>query len=678
MKTIAIDIGGTFTDLAALDPQTGALRFAKSLTTPPNFEQGGLDCLSQAGIAADEIDVLRHGTTVVINALLEHNGARTALVTTEGFRDILEIGRGNRPESFNLFYHRMPPLVDRERRFEIAERMNARGEVLRPLDMAALAPLAEQLRAAKVEAVAICLLHAWRNPAHEQVIASYLREHLGCFVSASHEISREFREFERTSTVVQNAYVGPVTAQYLERFGATLGEAGFTGSLYLMGSNGGVLTQTETRRNPLLLVESGPVGGAAGAAELGLRLGLRHLVAFDMGGTTAKAVLIEDGEAVVSPLYWVGGYDRGYPVQAAVLDIVEVGAGGGSIAAINELGALQVGPRSAGALPGPACYGHGGTEPTVTDANLWLGRLDGARFLSGTMPLRAELATQALDGLAGRLDQETAFLAAGILRIATLTMASAVRRVTIERGFDPRDFAMVAFGGAGPLHAVDVAREIGMRQVIIPMMPGHFSAYGMLFADFRYDVADTVANALERLDSDEVEGRFTTLEAEGAAALERMGLDVQEVRTSRYAEMRYERQEYTIKVRLPDRKLTIGEMRDLFEETYGRRYGHVSHNMPIDVVMLRIVVDGRTIRPDVSAKPEERQGSVAVGHREVWFEAVGRARCAVLQRRTLPVGYRIAGPAVIEEDASTTVIPPGDVAEIDAWRNIVIQLGAGA
>lgn len=678
MKTVAIDIGGTFTDLAALDPETGALSFAKCLTTPPNFDEGALDCIVEAAIPGSEIEVLRHGTTVVINALLERKGASTALVTTEGFRDILEIGRGNRPESFNLFYHRMEPLVSRALRFEVAERMDARGNVLRPLEEAALAKLVTELREARVEAVAICLLHAWRNPMHEQRIAEYLRQRLDCFVSASHEISREFREYERTSTAVLNAYVGPSTAHYLARFGDSLRQAGFAGNLYLMGSNGGVLTEDETRVRPLLLVESGPVGGAAGAAELGAQLGLKHLVAFDMGGTTAKAVLIEDGEAVVSPLYWVGGYDRGYPVQAAVLDIVEVGAGGGSIAGINELGAVQVGPRSAGAAPGPACYARGGTEPTVTDANLWLGRLDGERFLGGTMKLDGGLADAALTDLATRLGQTTEWLAAGILEIATLTMATAVRRVTIERGFDPRDFAMVAFGGAGPLHAVAVAREIGMKRVIIPPMPGHFSAYGMLYADFRYDVADTVAGLLERLDIDDVESRFTTLEREGALALERLGLQVKDLRTVRYAEMRYQRQEYTIKVRLPAHKPTHEELRDLFEEQYARRYGHVSRAMPIDVVMLRVVADGRTTRPTAGAQLPPAGATPNASRREVWFQSTGRAACDVWQRDTLPVGTVIHGPAVIEEHASTTVLPPGDRAEIDATGSIVIDLGDAA
>ena len=674
MKTIAIDIGGTFTDLAGLDPVTGELCFAKSLTTPPCFEQGALTCLAEAEVAGADIAVLRHGTTVVINALLERKGARTALVTTEGFRDVLEIGRGNRPESFNLFYHRLPPLVPRALRLEVAERMDARGAVLRPLDRDALPGLVAQLRAAAVEAVAVVLLHAWRNPAHEQAIAEYLRAHLDCFVTASHEISREFREYERTSTAVLNAFVGPSVGAYLHRFGGSLEAAGFAGKLYLMGSNGGVLTEADARARPLLLVESGPVGGAAGAAELGARLGLEHLVAFDMGGTTAKAVLIEGGEAVVSPLYWVGGYDRGYPVQAAVLDIVEVGAGGGSIAAINEFGALKVGPESAGALPGPACYGRGGTEPTVSDANLWLGRLDGARFLGGTMPLRPELAEAALQDLAVRLDQKIERLAAGILEIATLAMATAVRRVTIERGYDPRDFAMVAFGGAGPLHAVAVAREIGMRQVIIPPKPGHFSAFGMLFADFRHDVVDTVAAPLEQLESADVERRFVALEQEGAAALARLGLVVRALRTTRYAEMRYQRQEYTIKVRLADTPLAADELRDLFEDAYGRRYGHVSRAMPIDVVMLRVVAEGRTVRPERPLEPGAT-GAGTAAMRPVWFEATGRVACQVWQRVDLAPGTQLNGPAVIEEHASTTVLPPGCTAVIDHWGNIVITLG---
>ena len=674
MSTVAVDIGGTFTDLAALDPATGALRFAKTLTTPPNFDQGAMQCLVHAGIDIPGMAILRHGTTVVINALLERQGARTALVTTEGFRDLLEIGRGNRPEAFNLFYHRLPPLVPRDLRLEVSERIDARGAVLRKLDEAALAGIADLLIRRGIEAVAVCLLHAWRNPVHEAAIGAYLRRHTPCFVSCSHEISREFREFERTSTAVLNAYTGPAVAHYLNRFGTSLRAEGFVGQLYLMGSNGGVLSEAETRSKPLLLVESGPVGGAAGAAALGSAIGLDRLVAFDMGGTTAKAVLIENGEAAVSPLYWVGGYERGYPVQAAVLDIVEVGTGGGSIAGMNQLGALQVGPHSAGAAPGPACYGNGGTEPTVTDANLLLGRLDAGHFLGGAMSLDEARAATALAGLADKLDQDVTRLAGGILQIATLTMASAVRRVTIERGYDPRDFAMVAFGGAGPLHAVEVAREIGMRRVIVPPHPGHFSAYGMLFADFRHDLVDTVATTLHAADLDELERRFATLESEGERALLHLGLRVEQLRCIRYAEMRYARQEYTIKVRLPDRMPDRDTLRSIFESAYERRYGHVSAAMAIDIVMLRVVADGSTPRGPHQPPPAMVTRDAAPRQRPVWFAESGRIATAIWQRAALSSGQRITGPAVIEEEASTTIVPPDDVAEIDAGGNIVITL----
>ena len=675
MTIVAVDIGGTFTDLAALDPESGQLRFAKSLTTPPNFEQGALDCIGKSGIDAAAMQVLRHGTTVVVNALLERTGARTALVTTEGFRDILEIGRGNRPNLFKYPLQSLAAVRARMHRFEVPERMDASGKIQRPLDRTALPALVDRLKAENIEAVAVCLLHAWRNPVHEVEIASYLREHTNCFVSCSHEISREFREFERTSTVVLNAYVGPNVGSYLKRLGGMLEEKKFAGRLYLMGSNGGVLTQEDTRLRPLLLVEFGPVGGAAGAAEIGARIGEKNLVAFDMGGTTAKAVLIEDGEAAVSPLYWVAGYERGYPVQAAVLDIVEVGTGGGSIADVNQLGALEVGPRSAGAQPGPACYGRGGTEATVTDANLYLGRLR-----------RPELSRRddAAAGRSRRASADAAEQASGptgdfdsfrVLRISTLTMATTVRKVTIERGYDPRDFAMVAFGGAGPLHAVDVAREIGMKRVLIPPQPGHFSAYGMLFADFRYDLTETVVRSLETLDMQEMSQQFAGLETEGSRSLSNIGVPIEGLRYIRYAEMRYQRQEYTIKVRLPAHCESRQELRRLFEEAYGRRYGHISRDIGIDVIMLRLVVDGRTARPRESIYAKSAARSSPPSRRPVWFAETGMVPCDIWRRDMLAPGRKVAGPTLIEEDASTTVICPGDVAEIDAWGNIAIVLG---
>ncbi len=674
MSIVAIDIGGTFTDLASLDPTTGKLTLSKSLTTPESFDKGMLDCIAKAGVEPSTIEVLRHGTTVVINALLERRGARTALITTEGFRDILEIGRGNRAESFNILYSRLPPFVPRIDRLEIRERMDAQGRVLQPLDREALAPLAAHLRAEGFKAVAVCLLHAWRNPAHEEEIGAYLREHTDCFVSCSHEISREFREFERTSTAVMNAYVGPTVGSYIQALKGTLKDKGLQGPLYLMGSNGGVLTDEDTRVRPLLLVESGPVGGAAGAAEIGMRIGEKNLVAFDMGGTTAKSVLIENGEAAVSSLYWVGGYERGYPMQAAVLDIVEVGTGGGSIAALNDVGALEVGPRSASSVPGPACYGRGGTEPTVTDADLFLGRLSASNFLGGAMPLRPDLAERALVDLAKRCGQSTEHVASGILRISTLKMATQVRKVSIERGYDPREFAMVGFGGAGPLHAVDVAREIGIRRVLIPPNPGHFSAYGMLFADFRYDMVEAVVCPLEKFDLVEMETKLAELESKGAEKIEQLDTRIDSVHFARYVEMRYERQEYTIKVRLHGKVETRAELRALFEETYERRYGHASKNIGVDVVVLRVVVGGSSPRPQEIVPHDSGARRPRPARRPIWFAEAGTAECDVWQRVDLVVGQEITGPAVIEEAASTTVLTPGDVACIDEWGNIAIAL----
>ena len=677
MSIVAIDIGGTFTDLASLDPQTGELKFSKSLTTPPNFEQGALDCVTKANIEAADIGILRHGTTVVINALLEHKGARTALVTTEGFRDMLEIGRGNRPEGFNLFYQRLPAVVPRNLRFGVNERLDARGNILTPLDLKALSQIAEQIKAAKIEAIAVCFMHSWRNPDHEIQAGEFLRKNTDCFVSCSHEISREFREFERTTTTALNAYVGPNVSKYLTRFGDALRGQGFVGKLFLMGSNGGVLTAEDSAQRPLLLVESGPVGGAAGAAEIGLRTGLKNLVAFDMGGTTAKAVLIENGEASVSPLYWVGGYDRGYPIQAAVLDIVEVGAGGGSIAGINDLGAMQVGPQSASAIPGPACYNQGGTEPTVTDANLYLGRLHADRFLGGAMKLRDDLAEQALTKLATQLNQPVTALAAGILRIATINMATAVRRVTIERGYDPRDFAMVAFGGAGPLHAVAVAREIGMTRVLIPPQPGHFSAYGMLFADFRYDLTETIVKLLEEADLQQIDQLFERLQVDAAKKIEQISVPIKSIRYIRYAEMRYRRQEHTIKIRLPDTAFDRKELARIFEETYKHRFGHAS-KMEIEIVMLRLVIEGRTARPELMQAKNQNTENGKPTHRRMWFEEIGFTDCSVWQRSELLGGQVVTGPGVIEEEASTTVLAPGDCAELDPMGNNAITLGARA
>lgn len=676
-SVVGIDIGGTFTDLVAYDPNLNRFFFEKiSSTSAP--DEGAVACLAKlgsAGFAIAGASVLKHGCTVVINSILERRGARTALVTTEGFRDILEIGRGNRPESFNLFFRRLAPLVPREFRFEVRERISAKGEVVTPLDSACLPNLAAELKAGGIEAIAICFLHSYRNPAHEAEVAAYLKEQGDWFVTTSHELSREFREYERTSTVVVNAFVGPRTSTYVDRFRSGAENSGFKGQVLLMGSNGGVLTVEDAIRRPVLLIESGPVGGAAGAAELGRITGYPNLIAFDMGGTTAKAVILVNGEAEVTPVYYAAGYNRGYPVQAAVLDIVEVGTGGGSIASVNDLGALMVGPRSAGALPGPVCYGHGGTEPTITDANLVLGRLHPDHFLGGEIKLDATAANRAIQTLANRLGEPMHRVAEGIINIATLTMAAAVKMTTIERGHDPLDFAMVAYGGAGPLHAAAIAMELGVKTVIIPRHPGHFCAYGMLYANLRYDFVRMYPTPLPNLDLVEAERNYHALEQEGRATLEQVGVALERISLSRYADMRYLGQEHTIKIRLPESMIgqTAATLHKLFEEGYARRYGHTSENVAVNIVNLRVVVDGVAERPPIEriatgGKPPRAES------RQVNFDGVRFYPCNVWQRDELPQGYRMEGPGIIEEAASTTVLPPGTCASLDPFGNIIIDI----
>ena len=555
--------------------------------------------------------------------------------------------------------------------------MSARGEVLKPLDRATLPRIVKQLVDAGIEAVAICFLHAYRNPDHELEVAAYIAEHMKCFVTCSHELSREFREFERTSTAVINAFVGPRTSTYVARFRDGINGAGFDGRLLLMGSNGGVLTDSEAIKRPVLLIESGPVGGAAGAAELGRALSMPNVIAFDMGGTTAKAVMIENGEAAVTPVYYAAGYNRGYPVQAAVLDIVEVGAGGGSIAAVNEMGALVVGPRSAGGVPGPVCYGTGGTEPTITDANLVLGRLHPDRFLNGEIKLDKAAAQKAIGELAARLNEPLHRVAAGIIHIATLTMASAVKMTTVERGHDPRDFAMIAYGGAGPLHGADIARELGIRTVIIPNHPGHFCAYGMLYADLKYDVVQTMAIGLEQLDMADAEKQLRMLEERGRASLKEIKVDLRTTAAGRFADMRYRGQEHTLKIRLPDAMsaTTQTDMRAAFESEYTKRYGHSSKNVPVDLVNLRVVVTGVADKPSMN---DVRAGDLdfTPETREVIFDGKNFISCAIWPREKLNVGVRIEGPAIIEESASTTVVGPNDWATIDRLGNIHITIGS--
>ncbi|MPZ58892.1 MAG: hydantoinase/oxoprolinase family protein [Rhizobiales bacterium] len=682
MFMLAVDTGGTFTDLAGYAPDEGQIRFTKSLTTYGDLIDGIQDCIHKADIPVDELEFFKHGTTLVINTLIERTGARTALVTTRGFRDVLEIGRGNRPNPFDLFYRRDPPLVQRSLRFEVTERMDGRGDPVIAPDRAEVVALAEQLSAAKVKAVGISFINAYLSPAHEERVADWLRDLLPAdvFVTRATALSREWYEYERAATAAANAYVGPRVRGYLSRIEQQLKNDGFAGRIFMMGSMGGVLSLERTLVEPIQIVESGPIGGCIGAAAYAEAMGLKNVIAFDTGGTTAKCALVQNGHFAVDPVYYVGGYDRGFPIKAAVLAVVEVGAGGGSIASVDEQGRLSVGPRSAGSDPGPVAYGRGGTEPTVTDANLLLGRLDPAKFHGGELKLDVEGARQAvvkrLSAPLGYSDEDSFVrVAHGILAITQVTMAKAIRRITLERGQDPRDFVLFAYGGGGPLHAVDLAREMHIPTVLIPPEPGVFSALGMLLSDIRVQDSVTLLQPLNEAVLPGMEQAYQTMEAALRRTLESDGT-AHDVVFSRSAEMRYRGQVHAVETPIADIK-DVKALRRQFEEVYRARYGHADSVNPVDVVTLRAAAHSRMSRPDITRLMQlpEPGSQPAFHERNVYFAEAGHRPTKVYQRETLPAGFSGEGPALIEEYGSTTLIGPADRFTVGSLGEIRVSIG---
>jgi N-methylhydantoinase A len=681
---VAVDIGGTFTDVVVFDETKSSLALAKTLSTPAELARGVLDGLTKAAVRFDEVSTLIHGSTIVVNAIIERKGARTALVTTKGFRDVYEIGRINRPESFNPRFRKHRPLVPREDIFEVTERLLADGSVRTPFDEKEAREVARVIKEEGFEAAAVLFLHAYREPRHEIRMCEILRElEPKLFISASHELSREYREYERTSTVAANAYVGPRVSQYLGDLERRLKANKFLGNLMIMQSNGGLSDVELARRQCIQMMESGPAGGVVGTMALCELLNLDAAIAFDMGGTTAKACVIRRGEPSLSPDYFIGGYNEGLAVRIPVLDIVEVGTGGGSIAWLDEGGGLHVGPRSAGAEPGPASYGRGGTEPTVTDANVVLGRLSPERFLGGEMRLDRNAAVTALtERLARPLGVTLERAACGMLQVATSAMANAVRHVTLERGLDPRDFTLVAYGGGGPLHAASVAKELSIGRIVIPNAPGHFSALGMLMADLRRDYVQTLFERLDDLEMYQLEDQFRQLEAEGQKALEASGIPTDRIFFERAADMRYVGQEHAVAVRMPARvgdESARAEIKRLFDEAHELRYSHSAPEESADVVSLRVSAIGRLGKPEFAriARGERTPPDGARrGSRSVIFEGDGAIDAPVYDRTKLLQGNVIEGPAIIEEVASTTVVEPGDRVTVNEYGHLVMELNS--
>jgi len=679
---LAIDIGGTFTDATLIDEGTGSVSIAKVLTTPADPSQGFMQAVERAlakgGVEAGRVGFVVHATTVATNAIIEGKIARSGFVTTEGFRDLLEIARQVRPSLYDTQFEKTKPLVPRDRAVTVRERLGPAGEVLTPLDDGSVREAAAILRREEVESVAVCLLHAYVNPAHERRVGAILAEELpGVPVSLSAEVAPEFREYLRASTTVINAVIRPVVERYLERIEHRLTDAGIEAKLLVMQSSGGVFSSEAARSRPVFMVESGPAAGVIASAYLGETLGRPDILSFDMGGTTAKVGLIQDGRPSVTKDYNVGGHASagigglslsGYPVRTPVVDLVEIGAGGGSIAWVDSGGLLRVGPRSAGADPGPVCYRNGGAAPTVTDANVVLGRLNPSYFLGGEIGLDVEGARRAIEERCAKpLGLSVVEAANGIVEIANAAMVNALHLISVQRGYDPRDFVLVGFGGAGPVHANALMREAEMPTLVIPQSPGIFSATGLLTTDLKRDAAVTIMRRLDELDPAEAEATFAPLEHAGRQELEREGIAADAIEFSRQIDLRYVGQSYELTI-------PAGEgMLERFHAEHDRVYGFAAPAEPVEAVSLRLTSVGRIAKPP--ARPLETGGDAAPKeHRPVYFAETGDyVDCPIYDRYALSAGSSFTGPAVVEELDSTTVVHPGFTVLVDDLGNLVIE-----
>ena len=684
---VATDVGGTFTDLVCFetDHATGESRIitAKSDTTPPNFEQGVLNVLEKGGVDPKSVDFLAHGTTVVINALTERKGVKVGLLTTDGFRDTLEIARGNRPDFFNLHYEKPKPFVPRYLRRELPGRVSYKGVEMKPLDLSALPGILDDFRKEGVEAVAICFLHSYANTSHEQAaLAEVQRLWPSVSVVSSHQITREWREYERSNTAVLSAFVQPIAERYLSRLHNGLKEKGFDKSPYIMQSNCGVDSLESVSKVPITMVESGPASGFWGAAELGKLIGEPDVLALDIGGTTAKCSLIENGEIRIKTDYWIER-DRtsaGYPIMVPVVDLVEIGNGGGSIAWVDDFGKLHVGPQSAGAVPGPAAYGRGGTKATTTDANLWLGRINKDYFCGGEIDADMKSAEAAIKAVGEKLGVDAGEAARGIIRIANNNMVNALKLVSLNRGHDPRDFTLVAFGGGGGMHGVALAVELGVKKVVVPASASVFSAWGMMMSDLRRDYFVTRLADLGKGAAAGIEAVFAETEERARTQFAAEGIPAGKIKFLRYGKFRYQNQEHTTEVLVAGGKVTDGRLAEIgsaFHEAYEREYTY-RLDAPVEMVGIHLIASAEVGK--LTMHKQEATGAKAEaalkGHRDVDYALEGIHKAAIYDGAKLEPGMGLKGPAIVEDSGSTIVVHPGNRVEVDGYGNIHIQLAA--
>lgn len=675
---VATDIGGTFTDLVAVDVQ-GKTILTKSHTTPPNFEEGVIDVIKKSGIRPEEIEDFIHGTTTIINALTERKGAKTALITTKGFRDVLEIARCNRPDLFNMVFAKPRPFIPRYLRKEVTERVAYDGTVLTPLVEEDIKAAVEYFRKEGVEAIAVCYINSYANDAHEKRTVEVIKELWPeVFVTSSIEVTKEWREYERTSTIALNSYVMPVASSYVDHLDSRLKEIGCHAKEYIMQSNGGTTTFEQAKQTPINMVESGPVAGVYGSAIIGKIIGENNIIAFDVGGTTAKCSLIDQGEVKVTTEYRIERTESyaGYPIMAPVVDIVEIGNGGGSIAWIDEAGSLKVGPQSAGALPGPVAYGIGGTEPTTTDACLVTGRLSAKNFDNEVDMENVKRAIQEKVGDAFGMNVEDA--AMSILRVAEANMYNALKLISVRRGYDPRDFTMVAFGGGGPMHCAYLAKELNIRKVVVPIAAPVFSAWGMLMTDVRHDYIQTNIRRMNEVKAEELNSMWESLVAQADEQFAREGIGKENVVYSFIADMRYMGQEHTVKVKVPPlpwTEETKEEIINRFHDTHEHFYTFRLPDTPTEIVNLHLVAYGRLTKPELAEiAPHEGDVKEAVKEvRKVYFTDDGWMDTPIYDREALGSGVVLEGPVIVEEAAASTVVAKGQKLTVDTYGNLIIE-----
>ncbi|MEE9444948.1 MAG: hydantoinase/oxoprolinase family protein [Cocleimonas sp.] len=681
----ASDVGGTFTDLVYYDydektGKVGEVKVVKSDTTPPNFEKGVMNTLEKAGIHAKDLNFFAHGSTVIINALTERKGVKTALITTKGFRDVVEIARGNRPDLFNFNFRKPKPFVDRHLRCELDERTHYTGKILKQVDVTPLSEILDYLKAEGVEAIAVSFLHAYANAENEEVTVAQIKKLWPeISVLASHAISRQWREYERTNTTILSAYVHPIANKYISSLEERLSNDGFCEKPYMMQSNCGISTVEAAKANPITMVESGPASGIFAGAHLGKLIGEKNLIVLDIGGTTAKCALIDNGEIAISTDYYIEKNTKnpGYPIQTPVCEIVEIGNGGGSIAWVDVGGKLHVGPQSAGAMPGPAAYGRGGTKPTTTDANLMLGRIDKDNFVGGEVKPDIKAVKAAFSPIMKELKVSLAEAARGVVRIANANMINALRLISTNKGYDPRDFSLVACGGGGAMHAVALAEELMIPKVIVPVNSSVFSAWGMLLTDLRRDYLQTHLIDATVKTAKNIKSVFKTLEVQAKTDFKKDGTVGTKIGFEYLLDMRYLGQEHTVKIALPftSGKPNIKKLTASFHKAYKKRFTY-QLDTQVQIVNFHLVAKSNVPKPKVRKKKKTgiKLKDTILHKRDVDFDKHGVRNATVYDGGLLEPGMHFKGPAIIQEPASTLVISPDHKAKIDDYGNFHIHI----